>query len=351
MKALLWVRVLNQTGAFALAFLAVVAGPRLVTAVLTVFGVAALVSRWAGGVLLDRFRPRALVVAGLTATGLGLLALAAARTPVQVLAATAATGLAFEVYEPASSELIARLAEEERRGDAYALIGTALAAAGAVSGLLAAVLLPFGTRPLLVADAATCLASAALARAFLPSPAAGTERASGRWRPPARLLRLTGGATAYAFGCLTVLMFTPYVLLQRGAPGWLPGVVLAVAALLAPVARRSLPDRPRAMLLLACAFAAAMAFARGLPVTVAAYLAWAMVANTLLGHWLALAADAAPTADRPRWFAFLGLSWGVAQPAVPGVVGLVGAVTGPARAAPLVASVAFGLAVSAVAGR
>ncbi|MFB9839579.1 hypothetical protein ACFFNX_46300, partial [Actinoallomurus acaciae] len=76
MRALLWVRVLNQAGAFALAFLAVVAGPHLVTPVLTVFGAAALVSRWAGGVLLDRVRPRTLVVAGLAATGVALLALA-----------------------------------------------------------------------------------------------------------------------------------------------------------------------------------------------------------------------------------------------------------------------------------
>ena len=138
MKALIWVRVLNQIGAFALALLAVVAGPRLVTTALTVFGVAALASRWAGGVLLDHLRPRALVVAGLTATGLALLTLAVARTPWQILAAIAATGLAFELYEPATSELLARATEGERRRDAYALLGASLTAAGAVSGLLAA---------------------------------------------------------------------------------------------------------------------------------------------------------------------------------------------------------------------
>jgi MFS family permease len=346
-KALLWTRVLNQVGAFALAFLAVLAGPHRITAVLTVFGVAALASRWAGGILLDRVRPRTLVTAGLTATGLALLALAAASTPAQVLAATAATGLAFELYEPATSEILARLTEGDRRRDAYALLGAALTAAGAVSGLLAAALLPLGVRLLLVADAATCLAAAAVAWAFLPALEAPLRnRGRIRWRPPARLLRLTGAATAYAFGYLAVLMFMPFVLLQRGAPAWLPGLTLAAAALAVPAAQRPLSGRPREMLLLTCVFAATMALMRSVPLTVAAYLAWAVSGSALLGHWPALAADAAPAADRPRWFAFLGLSWGVAQPIVPVVVGLAGALAGRTAAAPLAAAVAFLVAVS-----
>ncbi len=133
MRVLLWVRVLNQVGAFALAFLAVVAGPHLVTAALTAFGVAALASRWAGGVLLDR----------------------------------------------------------------------------------------------------------------VPRLRAETAVREGRWRPPRALVKLTGTATAYAFGYLTILMFTPFVLLQRGSPAWAPGLTLAGAAVLAPVARRSPAGRSR----------------------------------------------------------------------------------------------------------
>jgi hypothetical protein len=55
----------------------------------------------------------------------------------------------------------------------------------------------------------------------------------------------------------------------------------------------------------------------------------------------------APPPDRPRWFAFLGLSWGIAQPAVPGVVGIVAGLAGRTAAAPLAAAIAF-LAVSAI---
>jgi MFS family permease len=341
-KVLLGIRVLNQVGAFAFAFLAVLAGPHLVTAALTVFGVAALVSRWAGGVLLDRAAPRTLIVSGLTATGLALLALAVARTPWQVLTAIAVTGLAFEIYEPATSELLARVTEGERRQDAYALLGTSLAAAGAISGLLAAVLLPFGVRWLLVADAVTCLAAAAVALTWLPRQyRAAPARRAGRWRPPGRLVRLTAGATAYAFGYLAVLMFTPFVLLQRGAPAWLPGLTLAAAALLAPMARKPLSGHPRVTLLVSGAFALTMAVSASVPLTVAAYIAWAMAGNALLGHWPALAADSAPPPDRPRWFAFLGLSWGVAQPAVPAVVGTAAAVTGWSASASLAAAIAF----------
>jgi MFS family permease len=342
-RSLVAVRVLNQAGAFAFAFLAVLAGPHLVTAALTVFGAAALVSRWAGGVLLDRVAPRTLVVAGLAATGVSLAALALSRTPAQVLVAIAVTGLAFELYEPATSELLARAADGVRRSDAYALLGTSLAAAGAISGLLAAVLLPFGVRRLVVADAVTSLAAAAVAMALLPrTPRPPARRRDRRWRPPPPLLRLTAAATVYALGYLAVLMYTPYVLLQRGAPAWLPGIAMAAAALLAPAVRRPLSRRPRVMLGVAGGCALAMALSRDLPLTAAAYLVWAAAGGALLGHWPATAADRAPVEDRPRWFAFLGLSWGVAQPVVPGVVGLAAIVTGgTATAAPLTAAVTF----------
>lgn len=353
-RILLWVRVLNQLGAFALAFLAVLAGPGLVTATLAVFGVAALVSRWVGGLLLDRWPPRAVIAFGLTATGCGLGALAIAQSPVPVLVATAAVGLAFEIYEPATSELLARATTGVQRHDAYVALGSWLAAAGAVAGLLAAVLLPFGVRWLLVADAITCLAAAAIAWTWLPRGVrhpGRSRRGRGLWRPPATLTTLTVAATAFAFGDLAVMMFLPFLLLQRGAPAWLPGLTLAVAALAAllagRLARRPLARFSREVQLtggtaLLAGFTLAMAGMPGLVPTTMIFVGWAVTASMLLGHWPAMVADIAPPADRPRWFAFLGLSWGLAQPAVPGVIGLTaGLVAGPGTAALLVGGVAF----------
>jgi hypothetical protein len=353
-RALLWVRALNQVGAFALAFLVVVTGPHLATPALAVFGVAALTSRWAGGVLLDRLTPRIVIAAGLGATGMALAWLAIAHTPRQVLTAVAAVGLAFEIYEPATSELLARVTTGTQRQDAYAVLGAWLVAAGAIAGILAAALLPLGVRWLLVTDATSCIAAAAVAERFLPrdtQEGTGPAQAPRGWRPPAVLMRLTLAATVFAFGYLAVIMFMPFVLLHRGAPAWVPGLTLTAAALLAPatvhLARRPLAACRHTILLatgttLLGGLALVMAGTSNVPLTALVYIAWAVINSVLLGRWTAIVADAAPDADRPRWFAFQGLSWGIAQPAVPGVVGLLGAIAGgPATAALLAAGVAF----------
>ncbi|WP_214408472.1 MFS transporter [Sphaerisporangium fuscum] len=356
--ALLWVRVLNAVGSFAIGFLAVLAGPGLTTAALAVFGGAALVSRWGGAILLDRMAPRGVLVLGLAATGVALAALTAARTPGQILLATAATGLAFEIYEPATTELLARLTPEHLRETVFRRFGTWLVAAGAVAGMLAAVLLPLGVRWLIAVDAATCLASAAVARVFLPAqPRPRTEKARRRWRPPASLVLLTGACTAYALGYLALVMFTPSLLLQRGAPAWLPGATLTGAALLAPsagwLAQRVLRGRPHLQVLkssgpVLAVPALAMAVTREPVALVAGYVCWSAVNAALMGRWPALVAEIAPERDRPRWFAFSGSSWGVAQPLVPGVVALVSTATGNASApAPLTAAPAF-LAISLI---
>ncbi|MDL4815282.1 MFS transporter [Actinomadura opuntiae] len=333
-RALIGVRVINQLGAYVMAFLAVLAGPDLASAALAAFGVAALASRWLGGVLLDRMAPRTLIALGLASTGAALLVLAAAHGPPLTLGAAALVGLAFEIYEPATQEALARAAPPGRHGDVYGALGTSLVAAGAVGGLLAAVLLPLGARWLAVADAASCFAAAVLALAFLPREPVVRRRArDGAWRPSARLVRLTLAGTAFAAGYLAVVMYLPFVLLQRGAPAWLPGLALTGAAVLSPLTgrlgRRVLDRLPHERAL-ACGtlFLAVAAFVlaagRSVPLTVAAYLAWAVADSALQGRWQALIAEIAPEPERPRWFAFFGSSWGVAQPAVPGLAALAG---------------------------
>ncbi|MUN35453.1 MFS transporter [Actinomadura sp. NEAU-AAG5] len=408
-KALVGVRVLNQLGAYVLPFLAVLAGHDLAAWALGVFGAAALVSRWLGGLLLDHLAPRSVIVLGLTATGATMLLLAGARDPGWVLAAVALVGLAFEIYEPATQESLARLTDRHAQTDVYGFLGTSLVASGAVGGLLAALLLPLGARWLIVADGLTCLLAAGVALALLTpdqptrspprppttnplpsasripgpetlavetpssnasglaasdaskapfpnpgSPASGREaparghadpettttrvRFFGRrgvtgWRPPGALVRLTAAGTAFACGYLAVLMFVPFVLLQRGAPAWLPGLTLTGAALVAPLtgrlgrhALRGL-GHERVLVIGTVALGVltlAMAVGRSVPLMAAGYLAWAAVDSVLQGRWPALIAETAPEADRPRWFAFHGSSWGIAQPAVPGLVALTG---------------------------
>ncbi|SEN67621.1 hypothetical protein SAMN05660976_08052 [Nonomuraea pusilla] len=236
-------------------------------------------------------------------------------------------------------------------------MGVALSAAGAAAGLLAAVLLPLGVRWLVAADALTCLVAAAVAVTFLPRELGGgggrrqRAGAGGRWRPPAALMRLTVAGTAFAVGSLAVMMYLPLALLERGAPAWLPGLALAGAAVLAPVAlwpsRRLLAGRSHAVILgvgtvLLGVLALIMAVTASPAVTIGAYLACTVLNTVLLGRWQSAVADAAPEADRPRWFAFQGSSWGVAQPAVPPLAALAGTAAGAVGAgAFLAAGVAF----------
>ncbi|MEV0700167.1 MFS transporter [Saccharopolyspora sp. NPDC050389] len=357
-KVLLGVRVLNQLGAYVLAFLAVLAGPDLAAVALAVFGVAALISRWAGGLLLDKLSPRTVIASGLTATGAALLILAAAQSPAQVVVAVALVGLAFEIYEPASQELLARLTEGDQRQDAYALLGTSLVAAGAIGGVLAAVVLPLGVRWLMVVDGVTCVAAAVVTMAFLGRETAqmttpGQERGhpGARWRPSALLVTLTLAGTAFAFGYLAVLMFMPFVLLQQGAPAWLPGLTLTGSALLVPLVVRLTRTPVNALshtMALACGttllgvLALVMVLGDGLVAIISAYLGWVAVNSVLLGRWQAMIAEIAPAAERPRWFAFHGSSWGIAQPAVPAVVAVAAGIAGGTGAAAfLTAAVAF----------
>ncbi|MEO3856427.1 MFS transporter [Acrocarpospora sp. B8E8] len=358
-RTLVWVRILNQLGAYALSFLAVLAGPDLAAAALALFGVAALASRWAGAFLLDRYSPRGVLAGGLTATGVALFGLAPAHEPAQVLIAIALVGLAFELYEPAAQELLARASSGERRHATYAVMGVVLSAAGAVAGLLAAVLLPLGVRWLVAADALTCLAAAAVSMAFLPREAGEGRRAArrtrpgGRWRPPAALLRLTVASTAFAVGYLAVMMYLPLALLERGVAAWVPGLTLAGAAVLAPLAlwaaRRLLAGRMHrvilgvgTVLLGVLALALVMASTTSAQLTIAAYLAGTAVNGVLLGRWQSMIADAAPERERPRWFAFQGSSWGLAQPAVPPLAALAAGAVGTVGAgAFLAAGVAF----------
>jgi hypothetical protein len=363
-KTVLFVRALNQLGAFTITFLAILAGPRLITATLTLFGTSALISRWSGALLLDRVSPEKLIPAGLAATGISLLLLAGAKTAPATLTATTLTGLTFELYEPATAELLAKTTTPESRQTAYTFLGASLALSAAISGLLATALLPIGVHALIATDALTCLTAAALSAALLRTwrptiRCAGTANPSetetprpSRWRPPRALVKLTTAATAYAFGHLAVMMFTPFLLLRRGAPTWLPGVMLTCAALptlFAAYAIRRIRLPPPALLAAGTTLLAALALAMttaNVLLTAAAYVAWAMVSSAIAGTWQTAAADLAPEPDRPRWFAFLGLSWGIAQPVVPLAVGLAAVLIGRA-AAPSTAALAF-LAVPAI---
>ncbi|MGW7454697.1 hypothetical protein [Streptomyces sp. NPDC054787] len=315
--------------------MAVYAGTELAPAVLGAFGVGAFISRWLGAWFALKASARAVVSLGLATTGAALVLLVLAQGPVAKVGAAALVGLSFEIHESITYEAFARACSGVERRRAYSLLGTVLVTAGAFSGLMVTVLLPLGIRWLIVADAVTCLAAAALAWSRLPGEriAPRPEGQGTLWKPPARLVRLTVAGTLFSVGYLAVIMFAPLCLLERGAATWAPGVILLLAAVASPLLsavgdRLPLhPNRSHGLVIglgISSVLAAGMAIPTGAISFSGVYVLWVAVSSGLLGRWSARVADEAPPPDRTFWFAFHGSSWAVAQPAVPGLVALLG---------------------------
>ncbi|UKF80384.1 MFS transporter [Clavibacter californiensis] len=339
-RILVVARAVNRLGAFTLPFLTVVLtvdlGASLATAglVVAVFGAATIPSRILGGLLADAIGRRSTIVIGLTLTACFQLMLAAAPGIATAAVAAVLLGLAFELYEPPSQALVADLVTDEReRVAAYGLHGAALAVAGVLAGLLAAILGGIDLRLLFVADAATCLACAALvlvglrrrppavaaeptADAPAPAPAARSP-----WRDPLLLAMLASG-TGFAVLYLQIDVALPLTLTERGIGPSMLGVLLAVSALTivigqplltrGPVSRLGSTAAMSAGFVLLGAGFALVGQAADLPGLVAATVVWSLGDLILLGRATALVAAIAPAAARGRYLSAHGISWGVA---------------------------------------
>ncbi|MFF2185098.1 MFS transporter [Streptomyces sp. NPDC058155] len=345
-------------GAYTVPFLAVYAGPELATAVLGAFGVGAFLSRWLGAWMALHLSPRTVVSTGLAATGVALILLLSVRGSLTMVGAAALVGLAFEIYEPVTYEAFAQAVTASERRRAYTLLSTVLVAAGALSGLVVTVLLPLGTNWLILADSATCFAAAAVAWRHLSAdrPLPRAERQKSRWKPPSSLVLLTAAGTIFSIGYLAVVMFVPLALFDRGAAAWVPGVILMVSAVAAPLlsATRSRAagnrHRPRELefgLTFTALLGVALTTLHDVVWFSALYVLWTAASASLLGEWSARVADHAPAPDRTLWFAFHGSSWAVAQPAVPACVALLAPVVPDASDAALLVAPAA-LALSAI---
>jgi len=335
-RLLLAARVVDRLGGFTLTFLPVLLvaayGASLRTAGLVgaAFGLATIPSRLLGGRLADRLGRRTTIVLGLSGCAAAQVVLATAPTLALALVGAVALGLCFEIYEPPSQALLADLTPPSQRAAAYSGLGAAIAAAGVVSGLLAALLAGLGLRWLFVLDAATCLACAGLVRVGLPrGPRVrpGDPTGPSPWRDP-RLRVMLATGTGFATVYMAMMVGLPLSLHADGAaPAW-AGLLLAVSAVTVIVGRRFRisrhPDafgRMRtgyALLALGLGVAALVAGAGG---TGAAYvvpvLVWSIGDVVLLGEPFAVVAGLAEPAARGRYLAAYGVSWGVATTVAP----------------------------------
>jgi MFS family permease len=237
-RVLVVARVVNSLGGFTLGFLPLLlvsaydASLRSAGLVAASFGLATIPSRLLGGRLADVWDSRSVIVLGLAGCAVSQLALAAAPGIAGALAAAVVLGLCFEIYEPPSQVLLADLTEPDQRPAAYAALGAALAGAGVVAGLIAAVVAGVGLRWLFVADAATCLACAALVWFRLPSVRPDRRPGAVRrspWRDP-RLRVMLGVGTGFAILYMTLMCGLPLAVHDDGLAAWWPGVLVAVSA-------------------------------------------------------------------------------------------------------------------------
>ncbi len=329
-------RAVNRLGAFTLPFLAVVLSTEFsmtaagVGATMTAFGIATIPSRLAGGWLSNRLGARATIVLGLVGCAAAQLGIAAAHSIPAVVVAVAALGLCFEVYEPPSQAVIADVVPPDQRTEAYGLLGAALAAAGVLAGLLAAVLTTLDLRWLFVADAATCLLCALVVRLVLPMqrrpPDAADSVCSSPWRDR-RLVQMLAVGTGLAVVYLQGTIALPLTILDRHLPpstlGFLLSTSAATMVLGQPLLRtRLVRDAPVAYVLLS-GYAvlgvglAAYGLTTSAPGFVLATVVAALGDLLLLGRSLAYVADLAPDDARARYLAVYGLSWGLAAVIAP----------------------------------
>ncbi|SDS96472.1 MFS transporter [Microlunatus soli] len=322
-------RAVNQLGAFAMSFLAVTLvdsyGASLHTAglVVALFGLATIPSRLIGGALADRIGRRGTIIIGLVGCAVGLLIIAASRGVGGAAVGSLILGLFFEIYEPPSQALLADLVPADRRPEAFGLLGAALAAAGVAAGALAALLGGIGLRWLFVADAISCLVSAAMVSAWVCPPRSvplRTERPRQRpWRDRRLLIMLlvcTGFALAWMIG-VTAL---PLTVAARGFAPSRTGWLLAAAALVTIGGRRLLRfgvGRPFTLMAVGLLVVAggfvvcAAAGTFGLLLLGAAIVALGQV--FLLGPPYSVAAGLADDTSRAGYLAVFGTGWGIAQ--------------------------------------
>lgn len=240
--------------------------------------------------------------------------------------------MCFEVYEPASQGLVADVTPDEHLPRAYGLLGAALALAGVVAGLLAAVVGRAGLRWLFVVDAGTAVACALLVAVALHPRATAphsVDPSSGPtpWRDR-RLLVLMATGTAFATVYVSIPMAMPLSLAEAGRPASDAGLLEALGAVVVvgaqPLLDRTGPTSPRLVTGYAL-IAAGAAVAAALP-TMAGYAAATLAVSVgdvlLLGSAYTLVARIAPAGARARYFAVYGVTWGIALTLGPSLMGV-----------------------------
>ncbi|MGW5740052.1 MFS transporter [Amycolatopsis sp. NPDC003861] len=337
---------------FALLFLVHGQGMGLVDAgaSLTTGALLALVTGPAAGAAMDRFGPRALLIAGNLVRLAAFAAYPLAHTSWQVVVVSVVAGFGDRLFWTCNAPMVARLTSGSDT-DRVLATQTVGRFAGAGLGAAAMAVLPTITSPwafhlLAYANAASFGVAAVLIR-LLPRVVSGNAGSNPPYRSrPAGSWRAVLGDRAFTGFCVTHMAFTlasagkfsvlPIVVrdLLHG-PQWIAGTAITVGTVVVVTGQRPivglLAGRSRTAGLIGSAVLFALCFALLIPLTVVPLpVATVLILLTSLGFSIAealfgptataAAAAAAPPGAEGRASSIFQLSWGLPIALAPGLL-------------------------------
>jgi len=323
---------LNKFGTFVLPFLAIYMTGLGYTAAqaglaIAAYGIGTLAACLVGGYLADRMGRRKTIVLSMFSGAFVMLCLSQARSLAMIALFSGISGLAGELYRPASSALLADLVPAGKRVTAFAAYRMAFNAGWAFGPATAGLLAKKSFLLLFVGDAATSVLYALVAWFALPTGLRGT-RATNAFLDTIRLLRDDRRlrqvvCAALGIGIVFVQAFST-MSLEITRSGFSPsiyglvislnGVLVVLCELpLTTITKRYPPRRVIALgfLLIGAGFASNV-LVRTLPLllfTTTLFTLGEMVSMPVMGAYVA---DLAPADQRGLYMGTYGMVWAIA---------------------------------------
>jgi MFS family permease len=324
---------INQFGGFVVPFLVLYLvhrgyGASLAAAAVSAYAAGKIAAGPAGGLLTERLGARAATAGSMLGSAVATVGLAVVSGPGPILAMALLTGLASQLYRPATSAILAAAVPAPRRVRAFAVyqlgVSAGTAAGSAVGGLVA----EHSYLALFAADAATSLVWAILSWRMLPPvsptlaipsarPRAFRHGVLGDWR----LLRLLAVTVLINLVLFQGQITLPLWVRRQGLPPSTYGMLLALNAglvmiLQLPATRLADRWRPQPVIAITCLIIAAgfglLAFAHGAALLAAAVTVWSVGELTQWPVAAAHTASLAPPGMTARYAGARSLCYGTA---------------------------------------
>ncbi|WIY04157.1 MFS transporter [Amycolatopsis mongoliensis] len=302
----------------------------------------ALVTGPATGAAMDRFGPRALLVAGNLVRLLAFCAYPLVHTSWQVIVVSVVAGFGDRLFWTCNAPMVARLTSGSGT-DRMLATQTVGRFAGAGIGAAATAVLPTITSPwafhLLAYVNAASFGVAAVLMGLLPRAEARTHAPSGSWRTVLGDRPFTGFCVTHtAFTLASASKFAVLPIVVRDflhGPQWIAGTAITLGTVVVVTAQRPivslLAGRSRTAGLIGAATLFSVSFALLIPLEmVPLHIATGLILVTSLGFSVAeamfgptgtaTAAAAAPAGAEGRASSIFQLSWGLPVALAPGLL-------------------------------